>query len=297
MFLIYIVRLRRFGLWRAGAGHYMGMMSGPFTGGATGVTTVRGRASFSIPDPSTMAHELGHSLGLRHAPCGNPRSLDSSFPYPDGSTGALGYDFRDGGRLVRPEEYKDLMSYCSPEWISDYHFTNALRFRLFDELPPLVAATSLLLWGGMDAEGEPFLNPAFVVDAPPMLPDSTGEHRITGRTASGGELFSLSFAMPELGDGDGRSSFAFILPVQTGWAGNLASITLSGPGGSAALDSDSDLSMTILRDPSTGQVRGILRDQPEPTVGQRGVAAAFSSQQGLQVHFSRGIPDPAAWSR
>ena len=277
-----------------GTGHYMGMMSGPVTGGATGVTTVRGRVSFSIPNASVMAHELGHNMSLWHAPCGDPRNVDSSFPYRDGSTGAWGYDFRDGGRLVRPES-NDLMSYCSPRWISDYHFSNALRFRLFDELPPLVAAKSLLLWGGLDAEGEPFLNPAFVVDAPPALPDSAGEHRITGRTANGGELFALDFAMPEVVDGDGSSSFAFVLPAQPGWAGNLANITLSGPGGSATLDSNTDLPMAILLDPRSGQVRGILRDLP-----QAAAAADLAPQPGvdsLDVLFSRGIPDAAAWSR
>ena len=238
-----------------GSGHYMGMMSRPVTG--VGVANRPGRASFSIPLASTMAHELGHNLSLRHAPCGDPANPDLSFPYPDGSTGAWGYDFRGGGRLLRPE-YRDLMSYCEPEWVSDYHFTNALRFRLFDEPPPLVAATSLLLWGGMDAEGEPFLHPAFVVDASPALPESDGPYRITGRTASGDELFDLNFAMPEVADGDGSSSFAFVLPVEPGWAGDLASITLSGPGGSFALDSDSGVPMAILLDPSTGQVRGIL---------------------------------------
>ena len=278
-----------------GRGHYMGMMSRPVTGTA-GVAGLPGRASFSIPNASTMAHELGHNLSLRHAPCGDPLNVDLSFPYPDGSTGAWGYDFRDGGGLVHPST-PDLMSYCRPRRISDYDFTNALRFRLFDERPPLVAATSLLLWGGMNAEDEPFLYPAFVVDAPPALPDSAGEHRIAGRTVSGDELFALSFAMPEVADGDGSSSFAFVLPVEPGWAGNLASITLSGPGGSVMLDGNTDLPMTILLDPSTGQVRGILRDQPEPTAGQRRVAASVSPQLGLEVLFSRGIPDPAAWNR
>ena len=158
-------------------------------------------------------------------------------------------------------------------------FTNALRFHLFDERPALVAtlaaqeAESLLLWGGTDAEGEPFLNPAFVVDAPPALPGATGGHRITGRTAGGAELFSVEFAMPEVADGDGSSSFAFVLPVQPGWADSLAGITLSGPGGSTTLDSDTDIPMTILLDPSTGQVRGILRDVP-----QAAAAAALTPQ-------------------
>ena len=166
-----------------GTGHYMGMMSGTLNPGG-GVASRPGRVNFSSLNASTIAHELGHNMSLQHAPCGNPAQRDLSFPYPDGSTGAWGYDFRDGGGLVHPST-PDLMSYCRPRRISDYHFTNALRFRLFDERPPLVAATSLLLWGGMEAEGEPFLNPAFVVDAPPALPDDAGEHRITGRTASG----------------------------------------------------------------------------------------------------------------
>ena len=279
-----------------GIGYYMGMMSGPVAGPGLGGGR---RVSFAPPDPFSMAHELGHNLSLQHAPCGGPFGVDPSFPYPDGSAGVWGYDFRNGGTLVHPST-PDLMSYCrDPAWVSDYHFTNALRFRLFDESPPLLAtlateAKSLLLWGGIDAEREPFLNPAFVVDAPPQLPDSSGEHRITGRAANGDELFALGFPMPELVDGNGRSSFAFVLPVQPEWAGKLVSITLSAPGGSVTLDSDTDLPMSILRDPSTGQVRGVLRDVAEAD------AAAHSPQAGvdsLDVLFSRGIPDAAAWSR
>ena len=275
-----------------GSGHYMGMMAGPVTGTA-GVAFLAGRSSFSIPHASNIAHELGHNMNLQHAPCGT--TGDASYPYPDGSIGTWGYDFRDGGSLVHPAR-PDLMSYCVvDQWISDYSFTNALRYRLFDEPPPLVAATSLLLWGGMDAEGEPFLHPAFVVDAPPALPESDGPYQITGRTTSGDELFDLDFTMPEVADGDGSSSFAFVLPVEPGWAGNLASITLSGPGGSVTLDSDTDIPMAILLNPSTGQVRGILRDLP-----QADRAAALTPQAGLDsldVLFSRGIPDAAAWSR
>ena len=65
--------------------------------------------------------------------------------------------------------------------------------------------------------------------------------------------------MPETADGDGSSSFAFVLPIRSEWEGNLASITLTGPGGSAILDGNSDEPMVILRNPRNGQVRGILR--------------------------------------
>ena len=115
------------------------------------------------------------------------------------------------------------------------------------------------------------------------------------RTASGAELFTLDFAMPDVAEGDGGSSFAFVLPVEPGWADNLASITLSGPGGSARLDADSDIPMSILLDRSAGQVRGILRD-----VLQADAAAALAPQAGvdsLDTLFSRGIPDAALWDR
>ena len=272
-----------------GTGHYQGTMSPPVTG-ASGLAPVPGRSSFSVPESWILAHELGHNLSLYHAPCGGAVGSDPSFPHPGGSIGAWGYDFRDGGSLVPPSRL-DVMSYCAPRWISDYHFTNALSFRLSEAEPdPGPQTRSLLLWGGVEADGVPFLEPAFVVEAPPTLPQSGGEYRLTGRTGGGAQLFSLSFAMPEVADGDGSASFAFTLPVRPGWEGSLAAITLSGPGGSITLDAGSDYPIAILRDPRNGQVRGILRDAPD-------LAAALGAGSGLEVIFSRGIPDAAAWRR
>ena len=158
------------------------------------------------------------------------------------------------------------------------------------------SSRSLLLWGGIGTDSIPFLDPAFVVDAPAALPDTAGEYRLTGRTESGAELFSLSFDMPEVADGDGSSGFVFVLPVQPGWADNLANITLSGPSDSATLDGDSDIPMAILRNPRNGQVRGILRDLPLATQAAPN-AAGRAAGPSLQVLFSRGIPDAASWSR
>ena len=278
-----------------GTGHYMGTMAGSVTG-ASGLAFAPGRSSFAVPNWWTMAHELGHNMRLYHAPCGlgDP---DPSFPYPDGSIGRWGYDFRDGGALVEPST-ADLMSYCSPRWISDFHFINALRFRLRDEggantTNVAARAKSLLLWGGVDADDIPFLEPAFIVDAPPALPRSGGEYEIVGRSAGGGELFSLRFGLPDVADGGGGSAFAFALPIQAGWAGSLASITMSGPGGSVTLDGETHRPMVILRHPPTGQVRGFLRDLPLA----QGDMAALSPEPGLEVLFSRGIPDATAWKR
>ena len=246
-----------------GTGYYMGMSS--YTGGRA---YVGGRVSISRPRRDTFGHELGHNLSLSHAPGCNAGG-DPAFPHAGGLSGAWGYDFEGGGRLVRPS-MPDLMTYCGPpDGVSDYHFTKALRFRLSDDGHASAAmsaapATSLLLWGGADLVGVPHLEPAFVVDAPAALPDSAGAYRITGRTAAGNELFSFSFTMPEMADGDGSSSFAFVLPVRPDWPDNLASITLTGPGGSFTLDGASNLPMAILRNPRTGQIHGILRDLERP---------------------------------
>jgi len=265
-----------------GANYYMGTMAGPVTA-AAGVAFVPGRSSFSVPRSGVIAHELGHNMSLYHAPCGGAGGPDPAYPHPNGGIGAWGWDF-ETETLVSPGT-PDLMSYCGPRWISDYHFTNAVRFRLSDEDNdelPGPPPPSLLLWGGVNADGTPFLEPAFLVTAPPSLPDSAGDYRIEGLRADSTELFSLTFGMLEVADADGASGFAFVLPAVPGWDDALASIRLSGPAGSAAIDSETQRPMAILRDWSTGHVRAFLDRLPADTTG-------------FQVHFSRGIPDPGAW--
>ena len=198
----------------------------------------------------------------------------------------------------------DLMSYCGPpDWISDFFFNKALNHRLAKDDAAAAAmaaetdpARTLLLWGGRDEDGVPYLDPAFVVDAVPSLPVAGGEYTIEGATVDGTPVFSFAFDMPTIGDAQGEeTSFVFALPVQSGWD-NLASITLSGPGGSAVLDETTDQPMAILRDPRTGQVRGFLRDPP-PATQAAADAIGQAAAQGLETLFSRGIPNMGAWRR
>ncbi len=179
---------------------------------------------------------------------------------------------------------------------------DSVRLRLNDAGNAQAALDSvwtraLLLWGGIDAGSVPFLDPVFVIDVPPALPRSVGDYGLTGRTGSGTVLFSVAFDMPEVADGDGSSSFVFALPVRPAWEGSLASVTLSGPGGSVTLDEESNLPMAILRNPRTGQIQGILRDLPPTIVTQAAADTAVARAPGLELFFSRGIPGPEAWRR
>ena len=281
-----------------GRGHYLGVMAPPTTpGGLNGVAYGIGSwSSFSILDSEIIAHEFGHNRNLYHAPCGGAGGPDRYYPYGSGNIGAWGYDPRSG-ELVPPGQ-SDLMSYCDPQWISDYQFTNALRYRLETEsgsilvaaaTPPPPSGRALLLWGGLNGDGTPYLRPAFFIDAPPTLPQTDGPYSLTGRDPGGAELFSLSFAMAEFTDTeDDRAGFSFALPVT--WTQELASIALQGPGGAASLDRDTDDPVNILRDPATGQIRSIVNGPP-PAGPAPGPAAAPGS--ALEVLFSRGIPGAA----
>lgn len=277
-----------------GDGHYMGLMSGLPDEGVAGIAHIAGRASFAVPDSRIMAHELGHNLSLLHTAF--PPPVDQTYPHSDGTIGAWGYS-HDAEELVPPDWY-DLMSYSFPGWVSDYHFSKALRFRLADE-GGRGAATgsrgeSLLLWGGVDAAGVPYLEPAFVVDAPIAPPPAGREYRIVGVGSGGRELFLLRFGMLETADGEGGASFAFVVPADPAWAGALSSIMLSGPGGSATLDRDTNRPAAILRNRTTGRVRAILRDLRDP-VGTLADAMLRlgAAENDLTVLFSRGIPDGA----
>ena len=275
-----------------GRGYYMGIFRAAGPSGLLGIAqAIPSFLSFSILNPNVIAHELGHNLNLFHAPCGGAGGPDPFFPYDDGSIGVSGYDMLNES-LVSPQTW-DLMSYCEPMWISDYSFNRALvhRMALDAALPPPAAAAAkgLLLWGGLDEDGELTLEPAFVVDAPPKLPDAGGPYTITGASDNGGMLFSLSFAIPEYADAEG-GSYAFILPVRETWSGNLHRITLSGPAGLAEIDGERDRHMALMRDEATGEVRGIFRDWPDPSdaavAGRR-----IPPEPGMEITVSGGIPD------
>ena len=189
------------------------------------------------------------------------------------------------------------MSYCKPQWISEYGFTRAMNHR--GTAPRLMAAVArfnskgLLVWGGVNEEGELELEPSFAVNSAPSVPLLSGPYRLTGQAADGIVLFSVDFGMAELGDGPGNA-FAFVLPVQPGWADRLYSSALSGAGGVATLDMDGGRSAALLLDRDTGTVRGILRDWLDPSSISPSARPTLP-EPGLEIVVSPGVPEPDSW--
>ena len=269
-------------------GYWLGMQ-GPARLGLLGVAwDIPSWSSFSQPLPSVIAHEIGHNMGLWHAPCGGAGGPDPLYPHPRGVIDSWGYDMANK-RLVSPYA-PDLMSYCGGQWIGDYHHANALRHRLSTEADASFAArvSSLVVWGGMDGDGTLHLEPAFITDAMPSLPTEGRDFTLRATTADGGEAFRLRFDMPATQDAEGgRTGFVFSVPIT--WTGALESIVLLGGGRTTSMTRDTDRPVTILRDRATGQVRAFLRGRRPMAVAMDGLANAMGTPD-YEVLFSAGIP-------
>ena len=98
----------------------------------------------------TMVHEIGHNYNRRHIDCGGPLKPDLNYPYPtdmldfnlalDNLNLHFGFDplFRTP---IIATATADFMTYCGPEWYSDYTWKalfNNTRDPIFD---PFMATT------------------------------------------------------------------------------------------------------------------------------------------------------------
>ena len=106
--------------WSTWGGGVAGLGNVPQASYADGRCAVGLGFSGADSDGLIMVHEIGHTLGRLHAPC-QVNDADGSYPYSNATLGSWGYDSRNG-QLKNPSSSKDFMSYCSPQWTSDYTY-------------------------------------------------------------------------------------------------------------------------------------------------------------------------------
>ena len=280
-----------------GSGYWYAVVQREGDAGVAGIAYIGRRASVGIADAEVFAHEVGHNMSLQHAPCGGPALLDPDYPYSDGSIGVHGYDPR-ADTLVHSST-PDLMSYCRPQWISDYNFKKALEHRLEAEAAaPAGAArdrpkgSRLLLWGGVDTEGRLRLDPAFALDAPAKLPTGSGPYRVEGFALDGTSAFAVDFAMDEASEGGG--GFHYLIPFEEERLASLERIVLSGPEGSVELGRETLAPpIAIVVDGDSGRIRSILRGEAaENAVGMAAARAPGGPPVRERVLVSYGLPVP-----
>ena len=218
------------------AAYYYGGFRVPLGTKYLGLGYVGGPASIGIDSrPGTIAHELGHNLGLPHAPCGNPDGVDPDYPYPGAFIGEHGYSLRMQ-QLREPDEYFDLMSYCDPAWISDYNYENVVAFRQTSpfeaEADGLGAAEDVLIVHAGVRDGVTFLSPAVRLTGRPSLPTGEGRYTLEGRDRDGALLFALRFEPRPLDHGD-QAMFSAAIPATLAQPDRLASLRMTGPEGAA----------------------------------------------------------------
>ena len=269
-------------------GYWYAVADAPWPDYVRGISRLNGLVSLGKPWDTELAHEVGHNLDLRHAPCGGALGVEPDFPYPNGSIGVWGYDFRDGS-IVSPERRRDIMGYCYDQaWLSDYYFEKIIQVRenkdetwTSGDLPGAgPEGEMLVLWGGV-LNGELRIEPVHSMTTAPKLPAEGGAYRIEGFGRGDQAEFSLSFTPGE--DKYGNKYFFFAVPIEADWEDSLERITLTGPEGEVTVDRNDPRSLTIVSDPATGRIRAILRDW------NQALPSALGDIAGLEVVTTRGI--------
>ena len=294
---------------------YHGIVDPQYSSGIAGIGYIGAPAAISWANPGAdgvVAHELGHNFNLDHAPCGV--SGDASFPYSDGGTGVWGYDVI-GGSLKNPDDYFDLMSYCGPEWISDYHFQKALDFRMSSSGFAIESAAdeeTLVVSGSMDpSTGAVTLDPLFTVDARVVLPQF-GPYVLTGFDAAGAVLFSSAFDINDVevlqvrddgsrapGDAALPSGFSFGVAVDADTIERLHRVEVSLAGAVLGQRSAVDVGALVsdgggVRWKASEGARAVVIDSATGLVVQFNTSGWVEADPGHEVIVSDGLRSAAS---
>lgn len=228
---------------------YYGVLPRSISGGIGGIGFIGYPVAHGLEDDHIVAHELGHTLSLDHAPGCGASGSDPNYPYSGGKIGTWGYDV-DSGQLVNPGSHYDVMTYCGPSWISDYNYLNVAEHRsaygyVAAYGTPGVGETVLTFGGVIDgapAAAGPGLTAStyadeaarsaeirFVGNSDVTVRTTTGAYRLIGRDSAGRVLFSQQFEAYAYADGPGGNERIFMVNVtmDAADAANVATVDVS----------------------------------------------------------------------
>lgn len=180
-----------------------------------------------------MGHEVGHNVGRDHPSQGNScghSASDPGFPYANAAigTGSMwGFDVGDMGlnsslppRVYPNTQWRDMMSYCDRQWISDYTYEGIYDFLTIVQaapevaLKPVQAGTDYIaLFGTIyDNSDTAVFQVVGLWDSPgPYRPPVGGAYRMRFLDGGGNELAAYDF------DGDANdanpSNYGFAVVV------------------------------------------------------------------------------------
>ena len=293
---------------------YYGVVHLDYTSGIVGNGFVGAPSALGWDNPSDMrrviAHELGHTWGQLHTPCGTPPGVDPAYPYHSGNIGVYGYDLGNG--TLKTPGQPDIMGYCDNPWVSDYTYKGIMTYR---RSHPLKAEAGegvqpcILVWGRI-VNGQAVLEPIFQIVTRPRIPQTRGPYAIEAQAADGSSLFNLSFDAAAAADaGQNTRFFAFAVPIDPTTATRLGTVRLTGPGtrlaavrqspellqrgpvqdhitarretGTIALQWNAAAHpMLIVRDPDTGEVLSFARG---------GNARVWTGKTAVDLEVSNGV--------
>jgi CSLREA domain-containing protein len=200
---------------------------------------------------ATAAHETFHTLGRRHtnkkipvggAPTSAPGCVlapdsDTDWPYPDNHIRSgdehfnkleVGFDLAHRKPLL-PESTFDIMSYCTPQWISAHTYRKLLKETLattFQDVQGDAGTIEGSFWliSGTIEDGSARLDPLFELETAGPVGAGSGDYRIEVRSGAGGLLFVRFFtpSVPvidvklEAEPLEGPPVFVELIPVQAG---------------------------------------------------------------------------------
>ncbi len=309
--------------------YYYGLIRTRGTSGVLGLANgIPARTAIGVDEGSdfgatearlTFAHEMGHTLGLRHAPCGGAAGPDPAYPFADGRTGVFGMDTFNGNVIKLPNTV-DLMTYCPNQWVSAYNYRKVLDFRQANPNGTGISSpTDVLLLSGSVSANAVTIDPAFSIKAAAAKDAATGRFVVEAFDADNRRLFAHRFSPYEVSDGGPASGEAFVIAVPVSPAvqaqiARLAVRELQGTRRNARLNgrlaptfaANADvatsragggrLQMTwssvrvpavMIRDQNTGEVLGLLRNGAVDL-------SQFGSLERLELLLSDGVKSTRA---